>query len=191
MLFIEDGLLKTQFEILMLISLSLGTLFGTFLNIDRNIKRFGDYIELKLNKGSFSEGFVTASLVMCVGAMAIFGSVQASVGDYNVLFLKSAIDGVAAMLMAATLGFGVLFAAISVFIYQGVLTLIAFFAKDFLTQTDFLNAFCLVGYTIVMCIGINFLFEHIESYKKIRIADMLPSLLLVIIYYILRNIIGF
>ena len=182
---------KTQFELLLLLCLSFGTLFGTLLNIDGNITRFGDYIELKLNKGAFSEGFVTSSLVMCAGAMAIFGSVQASVGDYNVLFLKSAIDGVAAMLMAATLGFGVLFAAISVFVYQGLLTLIAFFAKDFLTQTDFLNAFCLVGYTIVMCIGINFLFEHIENYKKIKIADMLPSLLLVIIYFILKNIIGF
>jgi len=191
MFVIEQEILKTQFELLLLICLSLGALLGTLLKIDGNITKFGNYVEVKLNKGAFSEGFVTSTLIFCVGAMSIFGSVQAAVGDYNVLFLKSAIDGVAAMLLASTLGFGVLFSAISVLIYQGAFTIIALFATDFLTETEFLNAFCLVGYVIVMCIGINFLFDHLNNYKKIKIADMLPSLLLVIIYFIFKNLIGF
>lgn len=123
--------------------------------------------------------------------MSIFGSVQAAVGDYNVLFIKSAIDGVAAMFLASTLGYGVLFSAIPVLIYQGSFTLLASVATDFLAQTDFLNAFCLVGYTLVICIGLNFIFEHLPNYKKIKVADMLPSLLLVILYFIFKNIIGF
>ena len=109
MFVIEEGALKTQNELMLIIIVVLGTFIGEIIDIDKHLNRFGKYIETKFNKSSFSEGFVTGSLITCVGAMAIVGSVQSALGDPNMIYLKSVIDGVTSVVLASTLGIGVFF----------------------------------------------------------------------------------
>ena len=182
MVHIESGILKTEGELLLLVCLAVGTLLGELLKIDEHLIHFGEKLENKLNKGAFSEGFITASLIFCVGAMAIIGSISAAAGNYQVLYLKAAIDGITAMILASTLGIGVLFSGITVFIYQGSITLLSSALDSFMSDA-FINSFNAVGYVIVGCIGLNFLREH-----KLKIANMIPSLFLVIVYYLIRLI---
>ncbi len=182
MVHIEGELLKTEGELLLLVFLAVGTLIGEVVKIDEHLIHFGEKLEHKLNKGAFSEGFITASLIFCVGAMAIIGSISAAGGNYQVLYLKAAIDGITAMILASTLGFGVLFSGITVFLYQGSITLLSSALDSFMSDA-FINSFNAVGYVIVGCIGLNFLRE-----QKLKIANMIPSLFLVILYYLIRLI---
>ncbi len=182
MIHVEGGLLITEGELLLLVCLTVGTLIGEVLKIDEHLIHFGEKLEKKLNKGAFSEGFITASLIFCVGAMAIIGSISAASGNYQVLYLKAAIDGITAMILASTLGIGVVFSGITVFLYQGSITLLSS-ALDSFMSAAFINSFNAVGYVIVGCIGLNFLRE-----QKLKIANMIPSLFLVILYYLIRLI---
>ncbi|HHU56342.1 MAG TPA: DUF554 domain-containing protein [Acholeplasmataceae bacterium] len=175
---IEGNSLKSNYELVLLFSLVIGTLIGELLNIDHTLNKFGNFIERKLNKSKFSLGFINASLIFCVGAMALVGSVKAGLGDSKVIYLKSLIDGITSIVLASTLGFGVLFASFSVLIYQGIITLIVLIIGD-IFDTTFINTFSMVGYALVFCIGLNFIKE-----EKIKIANMLPSLLIVILYNI-------
>ncbi len=179
MLVIEDNTLSTQYELLLLISLALGTFLGEILKIDHHLNRFGEYLEKKINKGKFSEGFIAASLIFCVGAMAIVGSISAALGDPSVIYLKAMIDGITAIVLASTLGYGVIFSAFPVLIYQGVITGLGLAFGDFM-PADFVSAFSMVGYAIVACIGLNFF-----RTEKIRLANMIPSLLIVILYFLI------
>lgn len=185
MVYFDGNSFKTRFELLLIVCLAIGTFIGEILKIDHHLQTFGDKIEKKLNKGAFSEGFINASLIFCVGAMAIIGSINASLGDYQVLFLKSMIDGITAAILASTLGFGVGFSSIPVFIYQGSLTILAYFLGTFMTES-FNNAFNIVGYAMVACIGLNFLRKD-----KVKVANMLPSLILVILYFLFKNVLAF
>jgi uncharacterized membrane protein YqgA involved in biofilm formation len=106
--------MNTRFDLLLIIAIAMGTFLGTLLNIDGRLKQFGDFLEKRFKKGAFSEGFISASMIFCVGAMAIFGSMQDALGDPSVLFLKAALDGITSMILATTLGFGVAFSAIPV-----------------------------------------------------------------------------
>ncbi|MDD4387852.1 MAG: DUF554 domain-containing protein [Bacilli bacterium] len=179
-LYIENNEIQmiTRFDLLLIISLVLGTFIGEIIKIDYHLKRFGDYLERKLNKGVFSEGFIAASLIFCIGAMAIIGSIKAALGDPSILYLKSVIDGITAMILASTLGFGVIFAAIPVLLYQGALTGLGMICGDFMPYA-LVNAFSLVGYAMVAAVGLNFLIQ-----EKIKVANMLPALILAIIIYL-------
>lgn len=179
MVTVVEGRITIQYELLLLVTLVLGTLIGELLRIDFHLNRFGDWVEKKLNKSHISEAFVTSSLIFCVGAMAIIGSVNSALGDHQVLFLKAAIDAITALVLASTLGFGVILSGISILVYQGSITLLAIFLGDFMS-VDFINAFSMVGYVLVAGIGLNFIRQ-----EKLRLANMLPSLLLVIIYYLI------
>ncbi len=170
---------KSSYELLLIISISIGTLIGSLLRINDRLEQFSKWIEEKYlsDKGNFSIGFIDATLVFCVGAMAIVGSINASLGDPNTIYLKSIIDGVTAIILASTLGYGVLFSSVTVFLYQGFITLLGYVLGDFMS-VDFVNAFSAVGYVMVTALGINFL-----TTSKIKVADMLPSLIIVIIYF--------
>ncbi|HKM29466.1 MAG TPA: DUF554 domain-containing protein [Bacilli bacterium] len=172
------GVISTSYELILIVTLAVGMMIGELLKIDYHIESLGSKIEKKLNKGSFSLGFVSATLVFCVGAMAIIGSMNAALGDFNTLYLKSAIDAVTAIVLASTLGWGVLFAAIPVLVYQGGLTLAAIFLGDFMSA-EFIAVFSMVGYAMVACIGLNFLIK-----ERIKIANMLPAMILVILYFV-------
>lgn len=174
MLGIEDGRLKSSGELLLVVSLALGTFVGEALKLDQRIDRGCKAIERKFNASNFSAGFITASLIYCIGAMAIVGSIQDGLlGDSSTLITKGIIDGITAVVLAATLGYGVLFSVIPVLIYQGAMTLLAGTLESVL-QGQLLDNICMVGYVLVLCIGINFLSA---KDNQIKTVNMLPAIL--------------
>lgn len=173
------GNLQSKLGIFLLIVMVLGVFIGELLKIDNHLKNFGSYIDTKFKGGRFSEGFITASILFVVGAMGVVGSINAGLGDPSILYLKSALDGITSIILATSLGIGVGLAFVPVLMYQGSIVLIARFAGDFING-EFLDAFNLIGYFIVACIGINFLVK-----EKLKIANMIPALLLVILYFLI------
>lgn len=179
------GAIKTENTILAIISIVLGSLFGEILGIERKLNSLGDTMEERFGKGdsNFSKGFVTASLVYCVGAMAIVGSLESGLlGDHTTLFAKSILDGISSIIFSSTLGIGVAFSAVAVFIYQGLITLLATYIKDLLTPEVILEMSA-VGGILIMAIGINIL-----ELKRIRVGNMLPAIFIPLFYYILISI---
>ncbi|MBE6878457.1 MAG: DUF554 domain-containing protein [Ruminococcaceae bacterium] len=174
---IEDGAIKSNGEIMMLVCLALGVAIGELLCIEDRLNAFGKKIEDKAGVDGFAKGFVTASLLFCVGAMAIFGSLKDGIsGDSSVLIVKSMIDAITAFILSTSLGIGVAFAGVSIFIYQGAISMMATFIQPFVTDAMMMNI-CTVGYAIVMAIGTNML-----GMTKIKLANTLPAMVLAIIY---------
>jgi uncharacterized membrane protein YqgA involved in biofilm formation len=133
----------------------------------------------------FAAGFVTASLVYCVGAMAIVGSLESGLaGDHQTLYAKSALDGIASIIFASSLGVGVLFSSLSVLIYQGGITLAAAYARQFLTP-EVITETTAVGGLLILAIGITLL-----EIRKLKIGNMLPALLGPLVYYTIRGWLG-
>lgn len=177
-----DGTITTNGTLALIICISLGTIIGELIDIDKQFNRFAGFVEVKLNKGKISEGFVTSTLLFCVGSMAIIGSFESALGKPDTIYLKSLLDGVSSIALAATLGFGVGLSAFSVIIYQGLLTLLFFIFKDFM-PADFITLFNTVGYVLIAALGLNFLVK-----EKIKVANMLPALILVIPYYLIMTL---
>ena len=179
--------IKTESLLLLVISLVLGGIIGGLLKIEDNLDKLGSSIEKKFSKGGnggFAEGFVMASLVYCVGAMAIVGSIEAGVsGSYETLYIKAILDGISAIVFTATLGYGVLFSGISVLIYQGSIVLLGVQLEPFLTD-ELINEISAVGGVLIMGIGISML-----EIKKIHVGDLLPAVLVPIMWYIILSII--
>ena len=183
MLHIEDGKLVEEGLLLLILSLIIGTFIGQLIDIDKYLNNFGLFIERKINKPGFSKGFITGSIFFCVGAMAIVGSItEGLTGDYSILVSKSFIDFVTAIIFGSTLGFGVMFAAIPIIIYEGALTLLANVLSPYVTA-QLTNDICMVGYAIIFCIGINFL-----DIKKIKTANMIPALLIPIVWFLIMKL---
>lgn len=177
------GRLTDQGGLLLLVSLVLGVLAGELLRIEDRLNSLGLLVERKLGAKGFAKGFVSASLVFCIGAMAIIGAINDGLRqDSSVLFLKSAIDFVCALVMASALGFGVIFSAVSVLFYQGAVTLLSGLLSPLISQV-LLDSICMVGYSIVACIGMNFLFR-----AKIKTANLLPALLVPILWEVLQRV---
>ena len=176
-IFVVDGsLLDTRNTFLMIICLVLGALFGEWINIDLLMQRLGNFLRRKVKvkdeENSFAEGFVTTTIIICTGAMAIVGSFQdALLGDPSMLFAKSALDGVIAAILASTYGVGVLFSAIPLLVYQGSLTILAAWIKPILSDLMLFNI-SFIGSVLVFLIGVNMFFE-----KRIRIANFLPAMI--------------
>ncbi len=178
-----DGSLSSNGTLTLIICIAAGTIIGELIDIDKQLNRFADFVEVKLNKGKVSEGFVTSTLLFCVGSMAIIGSFESALGNPETIYLKSLLDGISSIALAATLGFGVALTTFSVIIYQGALTLLFYIFKDFM-PSDFIDLFNIVGYVLIAALGINFLIKD-----KIKVANMLPSLIVVIIYYLVLQLI--
>ena len=173
----SDGGLASSGELLLFVSLVLGAVTGEGLRLEDRINGVGKRIEAKVGSGGFSAAFINASLIYCVGAMAIMGSISDGLmGDSSILFVKSALDGVCSVILGSTMGIGVAFAAIPVFLYQGTITLLAGFLAPYATE-PMLTSLCSVGYALVICIGLNFLLVG-----RIRTANLLPALLVPIVY---------
>lgn len=174
--------------ILVIGSIVVGSILGEGIKIEDKLDNLGDKLQKSFGgrDSNFSKGFVTASLVYCVGAMAIVGSLESGIqGNHQTLFAKSILDGISAVIFASTLGIGVAFSAIPVLIYQGVITLLANSIKDLLT-VEVINEMSAVGGILIMAIGINIL-----GIKKIKVGNILPAVFIPMIYYILVNIISF
>lgn len=173
--------------LIIIVSIAIGAVIGEGIDIEKRLKDLGDSIERKLNGrgGKVSEGFVTSSLVFCVGAMAIVGSLQSGLnGNYKVLFAKSVIDGIASIVFASTLGIGVMLSAVSVFIYQGTITLTAGLLKGVLLA-PVVNDMTAVGSALIIAIGLNMM-----GSSKVKVANLLPAIFLPMVYQLILNIVG-
>lgn len=176
------GTLSASGGLLMFISLSLGCLVGELLRIDDRLNGFGMWVERKLKVKSFAKGFVASTLIYCAGAMTIMGALEDGLtGDYSILAIKSAMDGTLSIMLAASLGIGVMFSAVSVLVIQGTIALSAQWAAPFITG-QLMDMICMVGYTIVLAIGCNFLFK-----TQVKTANLLPSMLVPVIYYFMTS----
>ena len=165
---------------LLIISLVIGTIIGEVIDIEKNLDKFGAFIESKMkNKESnVALGFVTCTLVYCVGSMAIVGSIQSGLtGNHEILFSKAVLDGITAVTFAATMGAGVVLSGISVLVYQGAITMLASLMQSLL-GTVVVNEMTAIGGVIIMGIGLNFLIAN-----RMRVGNLLPSIFIPIIYY--------
>lgn len=175
----ENGKLSSSGELMLVIALATGTFFGEMLRLEDRLTGACNKIEKKFKMSDFSSGFISASMIYCIGAMAIVGAINDGLlHDSSTLITKGIIDGITSVVLAASLGWGVLVSALPILIYQGALTLLASSLQNVL-QGELLINICIVGYALVMCIGINFLSN---SEKKIKTVNMLPSLLIPVIY---------
>ena len=166
-----------------IICMALGTIIGELIRIDDAIEGAGDFIKSKLLKGKgsgrFTEGFITACIVFCVGSMTIMGSFEAGINsDYSIIFAKSALDFVSATMFAAAMGVGVPFSALFILVFQGGLTLLAGVLSPYLSPVV-VTEMSAVGGVILIGMGINMLEL---SPKRIKVANMLPAVFLPIAY---------
>jgi uncharacterized membrane protein YqgA involved in biofilm formation len=172
-------------DIMMLVvSMAAGTLLGEIINIDGALNRFGGWVQKKLSRGnsesSIAEGFTTATLLFCVGAMAIVGSIDSGLkNDHSILLAKSLLDGVSAMIFASALGAGVLLSGAAVLVYQGSIVLLAGSLRSFMSEA-FITQLSAVGSMMILGIGLNLVLG-----TKIKAANMLPALLIAAGYYLL------
>ena len=177
---VSDGRLKSGSTMLIVISLILGGLAGELINIENLLEKAGDKLKKAVKSkgdGKFTEGFVTASLVVCVGAMAICGPLEEGLtGNSQTLFIKAILDCVIVMVFASVYGMGAGFSAIPLGIYQGLITLCAAFIAPFLSDSLITNLSG-VGSVLIFAVGLNLLFP-----KKIRVGNLLPALLIPVIY---------
>lgn len=169
-------------------SVVIGAVIGEFLKIEEKLERLGNYLEQKVaskssEQSSFARGFVTASLVFCVGSMAIVGSLESGLtGTHQTLFAKSVLDGVTSIIFASTLGLGVLFSSLAVFVYQGLITLLAVFLKGYLV-TETISQMTSVGGLLILAIGFNML-----KITAIRVGNLLPGIFLPLLYFSLQRL---
>ena len=176
--------LETADVLCVIICMAFGTLIGELLRIDDGIEGAGDFIKSKLLKGKvrenrFTEGFVTACIVFCVGSMTIMGSFEAGInGNNSIIYAKSALDFVSSMMFAAAMGIGVPFAALFVLVFQGALTLLAGVLSPLLSA-PVVTEMSAVGGVILIGMGINMLGL---SKHRIKVANMLPAIFLPIAY---------
>lgn len=173
----EDGI-ATQNTMLMIACLILGALLGEWMDIELRLEQIGIWCQSKVpasgdKNNTFVEGFVSSSLLFCVGAMAIVGSLEDGLShNYSTLFAKSVMDGVMAIIFTASLGVGVYFSALTVLIYQGSITLLAGYIRPYLLDTV-IGQMSFVGSILIFALGINLIFG-----KKIKIGNLLPAMFL-------------
>ncbi|MBQ8004342.1 MAG: DUF554 domain-containing protein [Oscillospiraceae bacterium] len=184
-----DGALSGSNTIVLIVSMVLGTIVGTFLDIDGKINAVGQFFERKFRrdgeKVSVAEGFMTGSLLFCVGAMTIVGSLNSGLsGDHTLIFTKSVLDLISSCMLASSLGIGVMLAAIFVFLFQGALVLGAGLLHGVLTDAALIAEITCAGSVIIVGLGLNIL-----GISKIKVADMLPAPFFVPLIYFLFNLI--
>lgn len=184
-----SGALEGSSTLVMIISIVIGSIIGELIDIDKWLNRLGDFLEMKIcknNKGkeiSIAQGFVSASLLFCVGAMAVVGSLESGLkGVHDTLFAKSILDGILAIIFSASMGIGVIFSAISVFIYQGTITIGASFLSGLLSESV-VNSMTAVGSLVIMALGLNML-----KVCNIKVANLLPAMFIPIILGIFNMI---
>ena len=175
-LVIENGALTTSDSLSMILSLVLGTLLGEVCDFEGKLERFGQWLKKQASRGEdnrFVEGFVTASLVVCIGAMAIVGALQdALLGDPSTLFTKSILDFMSVLIFTSTYGKGAMFSAIPVAILQGSVTIFAVFLNP-IFSAGVIATLSFIGSILIFCVGINLAFGN-----HFRVANMLPALIL-------------
>ncbi len=159
--------------------LAIGTIIGEILQIEEGFERFGTWLKFKTGNAKdarFVDAFVTCSLTVCIGAMAIVGSIQDGVlGDYSTLAVKSVLDFIIVAVMTSAMGKGSAFAAIPIFVFEGSVTLLARLIAPLMTEEAIANL-SLVGSILIFCVGINLVWG-----KKVRVANMMPAIVLAVL----------
>ncbi|MEG0291199.1 MAG: DUF554 domain-containing protein [Anaerovoracaceae bacterium] len=174
------GTLGGRNAMVIIISMVIGTVIGLALSLDDRINQFGEFLESKVNKGesksSFSEAFVTSTVLFCVGAFAIIASLKAGLeGDYQMLYTKAILDGIPAMLLASTLGIGVIFSALMVFIYQGAFVILAQYIAPYLGEAVTAEIGC-IGSLIIIGMALN-----VMKISNLKIMNLAPAIFMPII----------
>lgn len=179
MLSVTDGKVSSGGSMLMVVSLALGALVGELCNIEGLFERFGQWLKVKTGNAKdpkFVDGFVTASLTVCIGAMAVVGAIEDGIsGDYSVLATKAVLDFIIVMVMACSLGWGCVFSALPVGVVEGLLTLLARLIRPIMTDAA-LGNLSFIGSVLIFCVGINLVFG-----QKVRVANLLPALVFAVI----------
>lgn len=175
-----SGAVKTQSVLCVILSMVFGTILGETLRIEDRLDALGDLLKRRLMKGResgrFTEGFMTASLMFCVGSMAIVGSMEAGIShNYSTILSKSALDCVTAVTLSAAMGVGVAFSAAAVLVYQGLLTLLFIFIGDFLPGAT-VTEMSATGSLLIIALGLNML--GVTGERRIRAGNMLPAVFL-------------
>ena len=177
---VQNGSIVSGGTMMMIASFAIGSLLGEWINIEHYMNRFGEWLKVKSGNSKdkiFVDAFVTASLTVCVGAMAIVGSIQDGIlGDYNTLLMKAILDFVIICVMTASMGKGCAFSAIPVALFQGSITLLARGIEPIMTEPA-LNNLSLVGSMLIFCVGVNLVWE-----KKFKVANMLPAIVVAVIW---------
>lgn len=172
-----DGMLEGSKTLTVIIAMALGAAIGTLLDLNGKMEKLGKMIEGRISNGGadIAQGFVTASLIYCVGAMAVVGSLQSGLnGDHSMLYTKALLDGISAMVLTASLGAGVGLSAASVFVYQGALTLLAGLIAPVLSDAVIAEMTC-VGSILIAALGLNML-----GITKLKVMDYVPAIFIVI-----------
>ena len=179
MLQIDGGEILSGKSMLVVLCLALGTIIGERIGIEKGFEQFGEWLKNKTgNSGDkkFVDAFVTASLTVCIGAMAIVGAMQDGIyGDYSTLAVKAVLDFIIIAVMTSSLGKGSIFSAIPVFLFEGSITLLARLISPIMTQTA-VAYLSLIGSVLIFCVGLNLVWG-----KKIRVANMLPAIIFAVI----------
>lgn len=166
--------------VLMVVAFALGSFFGELINIQHQTERFASWLRVKTkseNDTGFISGFVSASLTICVGAMAVIGPIQDALShDYSTLFTKAVLDMVIVMVIASAMGKGTVFSVIPLAVVQGLITLLAKLVEPLLTDSA-ITAISFVGSMMIFCVGVNLMFD-----KKIRVANMLPTIIFAVAF---------
>ena len=178
MLTVEGAAVSSGRGMMITLCLALGALTGEIINIEGLFERFGGWLKIRTGNArdkGFVDGFVTASLTVCIGAMAIVGAIQDGLmGDYSILTTKAILDFIIIMVMTCSLGKGCIFAAIPVAALQGGVTALAQFIKPVMTDAALSNL-SLIGSVLIFCVGVNLVFG-----KKVRVANLLPAVVLAV-----------
>lgn len=177
---IQDGVVVSGGTMMMIASFAIGSLIGEWINIEYHMNRFGEWLKIKTGNSKdkiFVDAFVTASLTVCVGAMAVVGSIQDGIlGDYHTLIMKAILDFVIICVMTASMGKGCAFSAIPVALFQGSITILAKGIEPIMTEPA-LNNLSLVGSMLIFCVGVNLIGE-----KKFKVANMLPAIVIAVLW---------
>lgn len=176
----SDGSLETTGTMMLIASLAIGAVVGELINLEARIEQFGEWLKRRTgNSGDagFVGAFVTASLTVCIGAMAVVGSIEdGAAGNHSILFAKAVLDLIIIMVMTASLGKGCIFSAVPVGLFQGIITALAVLIKPFITDTA-MSHLSLVGSVLIFCVGVNLFWG-----KKIRVANLLPALVVAVLW---------
>ena len=179
MLSLDGGRIVSGNAMLIVVCLSLGGLIGELLNIEDGFERFGKWLKVKTGNAKdpqFVNGFVTASLTVCIGAMAIVGSIEDGIrGDYSILATKAVLDLIIIMVMTSSLGKGCIFSAIPVAVLQGSVTAASTLLRPIMTPAAQSNL-SMIGSVLIFCVGLNLVWD-----KRIRVANLLPAVVLAVI----------
>ena len=178
MLTIQGGVITSGQTMLVTLCLAIGTLIGEIINIEDAFEGFGEWLKIKSGNAKdkdFVNAFVTASLTVCIGAMAIVGAIQDGIfGDWSLLATKAVLDFMIIMVMTCSLGKGCAFSAIPVLVFEGLITIFASFLKPVMTDLA-MEYLSLIGSILIFCVGLNLVWG-----KKIRVANMLPAVVLAV-----------